>query len=772
MSATGSKDSSASRDEGWQQVTSGRKTIHIIRPGQPGAAEAIAAANEQRNLSRKQQHRKEKRKAAAAQFRAEVTEPLQAATQASKVELGLNKPKKNRRKQQRQQKDGAAAAAPAPAASAAPAPSTVPHAAPDDAEDEGFGDIQIPLATSAPQKAAAIGGGAPQFIIPDASRSFVPMNMMVPVSPVAAVPSASPALTPPPPCVSPSLWVVNKDAFKSEQQTRSRLLQALAAVDNYPPMGKEYPKVDLEELCNALNVPLANVLTRETATKEEILEDAFLVLAYALEQCNEHVYLSKLMPKYLSTLPADDNVKATINTDTPLVDSYMRAKTTTRLNVDWKTGKLCAPIFRAPAAATTEAAAPPAAAAAPADAAATAPGAAAAAPKKKQHKTKYDKWMEKLGWNSMNKTRQLYILWNNYYVTSGRKDVWEVATDAYNLDRAPDADELIAKLKADGQFGPVGQLPYRLPVWTNQKEWKKAPSEQHQRHIDWRAYEHNISDGHCIMVARLTRVFGEPWSVRNSIHHLGKFLKQFREVVRIKEGLNHLHADATGVDDPIVRSSSPAPPALSSVAHVIAEMKKVVTMCGPHIILLPQMLALTSGATEGCENDAEADHSKDTLNGTVLSTHPVIGKILAHASRILMNYYYENSQVESPVLKASETPDEMYAVTDEQLYQYNLVRILWAVQQVAVDISGATLAIVFRNEVGHACEHAELGYRDGYKIVCAVHGYLRIPSRPSTPSGRGSRPSTPTPRRSTTPTTPTSPRNSGISDSFSSPSKK
>jgi len=367
----------------------------------------------------------------------------------------------------------------------------------------------------------------------------------------------------------------------------------------------------------------------------------------------------------------------------------------------------------------------------------------------------------------MNKTRQLYILWNNYFVTSGRKDVWEVATDAYNLDRAPDADELIAKLKAEGKFGPVGQLPFRLPVWTNQKEWKKAPPEQHQRHIDWRAYEHNLSDGHCIMVARLTRVFGEPWSVRNSIHHLGKFLKQFREVVRIKEGLNHLHE--SGEEDPIVRSSSPAPPALSSVAHVIAEMKKVVTVCGPHIILLPQMLALTSGATDGCENDAEADHSKDTLNGTVLSTHPVIGKILAHASRILMDYYYTNSQTESPVRKVSETPDEMFALTDEQLYQYNLVRILWAVQQVAVDTTSATLAIVFRNEVGHACEHAELGYRDGYKIVCAVHGYLRIPSRPSTPSGRGSRPSTPTPRRSTTPT---SPRNGPVSDAFSSPTKK
>jgi len=379
--------------------------------------------------------------------------------------------------------------------------------------------------------------------------------------------------------------------------------------------------------------------------------------------------------------------------------------------------------------------------------------------------------MEHLGWNSMNKTRQLYILWNNYFVTSGRKDVWEVATDAYNLDKAPDAEELIAKLKADGKFGPVGQLPFRLPVWTNQKEWKKAPPEQHQRHIDWRAYEHNLSDGHCIMVARLTRVFGEPWSVRNSIHHLGKFLKQFREVVRIKEGLNHLHekgADPSGVEDPIVRSSSPAPPALSSVAHVIAEMKKVVTVCGPHIILLPQMLALTSGATEGCENDAEADHSKDALNGTVLETHPVIGKILAHASRILMDYYYVNSQTESPVRKVSETPDEMFALTDEQLYQYNLVRILWAVQQVAVDTSSATLAIVFRNEVGHACEHEQLGFRDGYKIVCAVHGYLRIPSRPSTPSGRGgSRPSTP--RRSTTPT---SPRNGPLSDSFSSPTKK
>jgi len=757
MSST--SGAAASQDEGWQQVTSsGRRTIHVIRPGQPGAAEAIAAASEQR-VSRKQQQRKERRKAAAAQFRAEVTEPLQAATNASKVEMGLVKTNKaNKRKQQRQRQgaattprdQGAPAAQPAapaePTASAAPAaqPSTVP-------DDEGFGDIQIPLATSAPAK--AVPGGAP-FVLPEVSQAFMPVN---PIAPVPAVPAASPALTPPPPCVSPSLWLVNKDAFKSEQQTRARLLQALGAVDNYPPMGKEYPVVDLEELCNALNVPIVpNILTRETATKEEILEDAFLVLAYALEQCNEHVYLQKLMHKYLSTHAADDNVKATINTDTALVDGYMRAKVTTRLNVDWKTGKLCTPIFRTSAASAATADAAP----------------AAATGKKNKHKTKYDKWMELLGWNSMNKTRQLYTLWNNYFVTSGRKDVWEVATDAYGLDHAPDADELIAKLKAEGKVGPVGQLPFRLPVWTNQKEWKKAPPEQHQRHIDWRAYEHNLSDGHCIMVARLTRVFGEPWSVRNSIHHLGKFLKQFREVVRIKEGLNHLHekgADPTGIDDPIVRSSSPAPPALSSVAHVIAEMKKVVTVCGPHIILLPQMLAMTSGSTEGCENDASADHSKDALNGTVLATHPVIGKILAHASRILMDYYYENAKVESPVAKASETPDEMYALNDDQLYQYNLVRILWAVQQVAVDTSSATLAIVFRNEVGHACEHAELGFRDGYKIVCAVHGYLRIPSRPSTPSGRGSRPSTPIPHRSTTPT---SPRNGPSPDAVSSPSKK
>jgi len=756
------------QDEGWQQVTKGRKTIQVIRPGQPGAAEAMAAAEQQR-VSRKQQQRKERRKAAAAQFRAEVTEPLQAATNASKVEMGLVKQGGKNGKRKQRQRQGAAAggraqgSAPAHApahAAAAPAPAApAPEPAPADAEDEGFGDIQIPLATSAPAKV----GIAPAFVMPETSRAFVPMNSLVPVAPVPTLPAASPALTPPPPCVSPSLWFANKDAFKSEQQTRTRLLQALAAVDGYPPMGKEYPKVDLEELCNALNVPIVpNILTPETATKEEILEDAFLVLAYALEQCNEHVYIQKLMPKYLSTLPADDNVKATINTDTPLVDAYMRAKTTTRLNVDWKTGKLCAPIFRPEDASSAEGASAAAAAAAP-----------AAGTKKKQHKTKYDKWMEALGWNSMNKTRQLYTLWNNYFVTSGRKDVWEVATDVYGLDNAPDADEQIAKLKAEGLVGPVGQLPFRLPVWTNQKEWKKAPAEQHKRHIDWRAYEHNLSDGHCIMVARLTRVFGEPWTVRNSIHHLGKFLKQFREVVRIKEGLNHLHekgADPNGgVEDPIVRSSSPAPPALSSVAHVIAEMKKVVTVCGPHIILLPQMMALTSGPVEGCENDASADHSKDTLNGTVLATHPVIGKILAHASRILMDYYFQNAKVDSPVVKASETPDEMYALNEEQLYQYNLVRILWAVQQVAVDISGATLAIVFRNEVGHACEHAELGYRDGYKIVCAVHGYLRIPSRPSTPSGRGSRPSTPTPHRSTTPT---SPRSGPAPDAFGSPTRK
>jgi len=769
-SASGSTTSS--QDEGWQQVTKGRKTIQVIRPGQPGAAEAMAAAAEQQKLSRKQQQRKERRKAAAAQFRAEVTEPLQAATNASKVELGLVKPSKNSKRKQRQRQNAAAAAAaggrpqgsahghaPAPAAAAAPAAPAASESA--DAEDEGFGDIQIPLATSAPAKVGVAGG--PAFVMPETSRAFVPMNAMAPVAPVPALPAASPALTPPPPCVSPSLWLVNKDAFKSEQQTRARLLQALGAVDGYPPMGKEYPKVDLEELCNALNVPIVpNILTRETATKEEILEDAFLVLAYALEQCNEHVYIQKLMPKYLSTLPADDNVKATINTDTPLVDAYMRAKTTTRLNVDWKTGRLCAPIFNPEAAA----------AAGTAEGAAAAAAAAAGATKKKQHRTKYDKWMEALGWNSMNKTRQLYTLWNNYFVTSGRKDVWEVATDVYGLDKAADPDEQIAKLKADGLVGPVGQLPFRLPVWTNQKEWKKAPAEQHKRHIDWRAYEHNLSDGHCIMVARLTRVFGEPWTVRNSIHHLGKFLKQFREVVRIKEGLNHLHekgTDPSGVEDPIVRSSSPAPPALSSVAHVITEMKKVVTVCGPHIILLPQMMALTSGPVEGCENDASADHSKDTLNGTVLATHPVIGKILPHASRILMDYYFQNAKVDSPVMKASETPDEMYALTDDQLYQYNLVRILWAVQQVAVDISGATLAIVFRNEVGHACEHAELGYRDGYKIVCAVHGYLRIPSRPSTPSGRGSRPSTPIPHRSTTPT---SPRSGPAPDAFSSPTKK
>ena len=113
----------------------------------------------------------------------------------------------------------------------------------------------------------------------------------------------------------------------------------------------------------------------------------------------------------------------------------------------------------------------------------------------------------------------------------------------------------------------------------------------------------------------------------------------------------------------------------------------MVTVCGPHIILLPQMLALSSGAADGCENRADDDHSNDALNGTVLATHPVIGRILPHASRILMAYYYdEQAQTqragESPVLKAAATPDELYEVSDEQLYQYNLVRVLWAVQQV------------------------------------------------------------------------------------------
>jgi len=180
---------------------------------------------------------------------------------------------------------------------------------------------------------------------------------------------------------------------------------------------------DEEELCNALNVPLVpNILTRESATKEEILEDAFLVLAYALEQCNEHVYLQKLMHKYLSTLPADDNVKATINTDTPLVDSYMRAKATKCLNVDWKTGTLCAPLFRSPVPTTTTSTTSSSSSSTTTTTTTTTTASnpegvdgtatATTAPKKKQHKTKYDKWMEHLGWNSMNKTRQLYILWN------------------------------------------------------------------------------------------------------------------------------------------------------------------------------------------------------------------------------------------------------------------------------------------------------------------------------------------------------------------------
>ena len=788
MSSSSSNPTAAPQDEGWQQVAQNgrKKTLHIIHPGDPGAAEAAAAAVQPQgaHLTRKQQYRREKRKAAAAAFHAEVTAPLQAATNASRAELGLNKPKRGKGKGK--DKDKEQRPRPAPAAAAAPAATTGPAPATAEADDEGFGEILAPLATTAAAKPASLAGMSSAF---SASPFLQPEPQRVPA--VAAAggaamgPAASPALTPPPPCVSPSLWFVNKDAFRNEQATRARLLQALAAVDNYPPMAKEYPRIDLAELCAALNVPVAaTVRTRETVTREEILEDAFLVLAYALEQCNEHVYLQKLMPRYLSTLPADDNVKATINTDSRLVDAYMRADETTALNVDWKTGRLCVPLFRSSGTATSGASSDaPAAAAATAATTAAKTITAAGAPKKRAAKSKYDKWMESLGWNSMNKTRQLYTLWNNYYVTSGRKDVWDVATDAFGLDGAADAAAAVARLKAENLVGPVGKLPYRLPVWTNQKEWRKASPEQHQRHIDWRAYEHNIVDGHCIMVERLTRVFGEPWSVRNSTHHLGKFLKQFREVVRIKEGLNHVHErsgtsgsdSAAAAEDPVPRSASPAPPALSSVAHVIAEMKKVVTVCGPHIVLLPQMLAMTSGAADGSEGDAAADHSHDTLNGTVLATHPVIGRILPHASRILMDYYYAHAGVPSPVRAAGDSDDALYALDEAQLYQYNLVRILWAVQQVAVDTAGATLAIVFRNEVGHACEHAELGYRDGYKIACAVHGYLRLPaptSRPATParpgSRPGSRPSTPTPKRSTTPSSP----GFAAADTFSSPTKK
>ena len=821
----------APQDEGWQQVTqSGRKkALHIIHPGDPGAAEAAAAAVQPAGaprLTRKQQYRREKRKAAAAAFHAEVTAPLQAATNASRAELGLDKPKRGKGKGkgkgqgqgQEQRNPGAVnvhvTVQPPPSATAhgqqAQTTTTAAGAAgttTTDADDEGF-EILTPLATTAAARPASLAGMssafAPSpFAQPQPQRA-APLAAAGAAAAGATGPAASPALTPPPPCVSPSLWFVNKDAFRNEQATRARLLQALAAVDNYPPMAREYPRIDLAELCAALNVPVAaTVRTRETVTREEILEDAFLVLAYALEQCNEHVYLQKLMPRYLSTLPADDNVKATINTDSRLVDAYMRASETTALNVDWATGRLGVPLFRdgANPAGADGVAAP--AAGKTATKTATTATATGAPPKKRVSKSKYDKWMESLGWNSMNKTRQLYTLWNNYYVTSGRKDVWDVATDAFGLDGAADAAARVAELKAGNLVGPVGKLPYRLPVWTNQKEWRKASPEQHQRHIDWRAYEHNIVDGHCIMVERLTRVFGEPWSVRNSTHHLGKFLKQFREVVRIKEGLNHVHENSgssssssgaadehheqhQGCEDPVPRAASPAPPALSSVAHVIAEMKKVVTVCGPHIVLLPQMLAMTSGPVDGAERDAAADHSRDTLNGTVLATHPVIGRILPHASRILMDYYYAHAGLPSPVRGATaaasgagagasedDSDSALYALDEAQLYQYNLVRILWAVQQVAVDTAGATLAIVFRNEVGHACEHAELGYRDGYKIACAVHGYLRLPapsSRPSTPSRPSSRPasrpSTPTPKRSTTPSSP------GFADPFSSPTKK
>ena len=143
----------------------------------------------------------------------------------------------------------------------------------------------------------------------------------------------------------------------------------------------------------------------------------------------------------------------------------------------------------------------------------------------------------------------------------------------------------------------------------------------------------------------------------------------------------------------------------------------------------------------------------------------------------VLNSLLEQCKKNNPSLSAAfyrvEQARQNARMDEAQLYQYNLVRILWAVQQVAVDTAGATLAIVFRNEVGHACEHAELGYRDGYKIACAVHGYLRLPapsSRPSTPSRPSSRPasrpSTPTPKRSTTPSSP------GFADPFSSPTKK
>jgi len=557
-----------------------------------------------------------------------------------------------------------------------------------------------------------------------------------PVAFVRPVPQKSPSMTPPPPSATPSLWLVNKEAFRNEQQTRSRLLVAMGNLTDFPSGLEEgtYPSLDVLELCNALGVSQYNLIGVEKPTQDKLVEDALLVLAYALEQCNEHVYIPAQFERYLCTVPAKDKIKPTINKDSDLVSRYMNCDILTELNVDWATGELKDPIFREGVKKEV-----------PAE---EVPEDGKKKGKKGSSSGPYDGWMEKLEWDSLNKTRQLYIQWNNYFVMSGRRDIFDVATDAYGIEHSTDPDAVINELRASGKVQEVGQLPYRLPVWNDMNEWKKAPESQRQRHIEWRAYEHSLCDGHIRMVERLTRVFGEPWTVRNSIHHLGKFLKQFREVVRIKESLNHIHEENRGLPavsdrgspapEVPLRSTSPALPALSSVAHVIQEMRKVIQVCGPRVILLPQFMALTSVPLK--EGSTLA-----TLNGTRFFGHPVFGRILPHASRILLQHFYKNSlpEAESPILSAlgvktaAEAVPTLFSVSPEQIEQYNLVRVLWAVQQVAVDgnSQSTTLAIVFRNEIAHACEHAELGFRDGYKIACAIHGFLTLPpSRPSSPS--------------------------------------
>jgi len=150
---------------------------------------------------------------------------------------------------------------------------------------------------------------------------------------------------------------------------------------------------------------------------------------------------------------------------------------------------------------------------------------------------------------------------------------------------------------------PLGHLPFvKTPVWTREK-FSEKPQPDNPKYVRWQNWcvlEKGTFDGHRVLVNRLNNVYGEnKFLVRNSVHNIGKFTKQVREMLKIKP------------NQPV-----------SSVEKML-ELARKFHQVAPWMENLPGVIC-------------NPNLSYGQLNGVIIKQHPVVSNLFDVSMEILL----------------------------------------------------------------------------------------------------------------------------------------